>query len=90
MDPNQIGLHESGAESSSDEFEVRRGGGGRGGQGRGMRGHLPGFTLLTLPLDSPDNDGNGDITDTTLLGKVFEVQKKSFHAISTISFNNSI
>ena len=53
LDPNQIGLHESGAESSSDEFEVRRGG-GRGQGGRGMRGHLPGFTLLTLPLATPD------------------------------------
>ena len=72
LDPNQIGLHESGAESSSDEFEVRRGG-GRGQGGRGMRGHLPGFTLLTLPLDSPDSDGNGDITDTTLLGTVFQI-----------------
>jgi len=64
LDPNQIGLHESGTESSSDEFEVRRG-------RRGIRGHLPGFTLLTLPLDGPDADGNGDITDTTLLGNDF-------------------
>ena len=63
LDPNQVGVHES--ESSSDEFEVRRGG------GRRMRGHLPGFTLLTLPLDGPETDVNGDITDTTLLGNDF-------------------
>jgi len=61
LDPNQVGVHES--ESSSDEFEVRR--------GRRMRGHLPGFTLLTLPLDGPETDVNGDITDTTLLGNDF-------------------
>ena len=50
LDPNLIGINVTeeavSAESSSDEFEVRRG---------RTRAHLPGFTLLTFPMDDADN-----------------------------------
>lgn len=69
LDPNLIGINVTeeavSAESSSDEFEVRRG---------RTRAHLPGFTLLTFPMDDADNQGatgSGELTDTTLLGNDF-------------------
>ena len=50
LDPNLVGINVSeetvSGESSSDEFEVRRG---------RTRAHLPGFTLLTFPMDDTDN-----------------------------------
>jgi len=69
LDPNLVGVNvneeaASAGESSSDEFEVRRG---------RTRAHLPGFTLLTFPMDDTDNQGptSGELTDTTLLGNDF-------------------
>jgi len=69
LDPNLIGINVTeepvSGESSSDEFEVRRG---------RTRAHLPGFTLLTFPMDDTDNQGSGsggELTDTTLLGNDF-------------------
>merc|ERR1712036_193749 len=67
LDPNLIGLNvteeAASGESSSEEFEVRRGGRGRA--------HLPGFTLLTFPMDNdnenPPGPGGGELADTTLL-----------------------
>ena len=69
LDPNLIGVNANegqNSDSSSDEYEVRRG-------GRRSRGYLPGFTLLTLPIDDSEQSSNtsGDLNDTTLLGNDF-------------------
>ena len=72
LDPNLIGINvteEANSDSSSDEYEVRRG----GRRSNRSRGYLPGFTLLTLPIDDSEQPGNtsGDLNDTTLLGNDF-------------------
>lgn len=76
LDPNHIvtGLHNTAAEevvsedSSCEEYEVRR---GRRAGGR----TIPGFTLLTFPIDGGDGgetgSPSGDTADTTLLGNDF-------------------
>lgn len=65
LDPNQIGINVTEEhDSSSDEFEVRR-------TANRSRAHLPGFTLLTFPVDDTDGNGGGDLADTTLLGNDF-------------------
>ena len=72
LDPNLIGLNvnedttaATGGECGNEEFEVRRGGRGRA--------HLPGFTLLTFPMDDTENNQGvgGELADTTLLGNDF-------------------
>jgi len=72
LDPNLIGINvteEPNSDSSSDEYEVRRG----RGAGNRSRGYLPGFTLLTLPIDDSEQSSStsGDLNDTTLLGNDF-------------------
>ena len=68
MDPNLIGINvpeePSGGDSSSEEFEVRR---------TRTRAHLPGFTLLTFPMNEDDSNGTtgSELADTTLLGNDF-------------------
>lgn len=67
LDPNSIGSHAHEAEeSSSDEYEVRRSNGNR------TRAHLPGFTLLTFPMEDSNSASNAnELADTTLLGNDF-------------------
>ena len=72
LDPNLIGINvteEPNSDSSSDEYEVRQG----RGRGNRSRGYLPGFTLLTLPIDDSEqsSSSSGDLNDTTLLGNDF-------------------
>lgn len=71
LDPNAVGGNAnvddpSLGDSSSDEFEVRR-------SSRRSRAHLPGFTLLTFPMDDDQgtNAASGELADTTLLGNDF-------------------